>query len=183
MPIDVREATPPEYEEAGRVTALAYSEFVRPGEREWELYLERLADVGARARNALVLIAVDADRIVGSATLELGRRIEDDDPPLAPDESHIRMLGVHPEERGRGVARALMSACEARARAAGKRRMTLHTTQRMRAAQAMYPALGYRRQPDRVLEGGFVLLTFSKSLTAAARPPSTRDAAQPGWPG
>ena len=42
--------------------------------------------------------------------------------------------------------------------------MTLHTTRRMPAAQAMYAALGYERGPDRVFDDGFVLLSFSKTL-------------------
>jgi ribosomal protein S18 acetylase RimI-like enzyme len=163
MPIEVRPVRPEEHEEAGRVTALAYREFVRddPG---WERYLATIADVAARAEIALVLVALDAGRIVGSATLELVGRIEGEDPPLAPDEAHIRMLGVEPDARRRGVARALLEACFERAREAGRTRMTLHTTQRMRAAQQMYEALGFERLPDRVFPDGFVLLTYHKRI-------------------
>ena len=56
------------------------------------------------------------------------------------------MLGVDPAARARGVARALMAASEERARAAGKTFITLHTTLRMQAAQAMYERLGYERR-------------------------------------
>ena len=42
--------------------------------------------------------------------------------------------------------------------------MTLNTTRRMHAAQAMYPALGYERGPDRIFDDGFVLLSYSKRL-------------------
>jgi ribosomal protein S18 acetylase RimI-like enzyme len=74
------------------------------------------------------------------------------------------MLGVAADARGRGVARALVAACEERASRHGRARITLHTTHRMRAAQAMYAALGYARGPDRVLDDGFVLLSFWKRL-------------------
>jgi ribosomal protein S18 acetylase RimI-like enzyme len=74
------------------------------------------------------------------------------------------MLAVHPAHRRRGVARALMAACEEEARRRGRRLLTLHTTQRMRAAQRMYEALGFERGPDRVFEDGFVLLSYSKPL-------------------
>lgn len=165
MGIRVRPARPEEFEEVGRVTALAYREFVRPGDRSWEEYLARIADVAGRADRTTVLVALDDDgRIVGSATLELGERIDDDDPPLAADEAHIRMLGVHPEARGRGIARALMDACFERARRAGRTRMTLHTTERMKAAQAMYERMGFERRPDRVFPDGFVLLTYEKPI-------------------
>ena len=41
MAIEVRRALPQEYEEAGRVTALAYREFVRPEDAGWNEYLDR----------------------------------------------------------------------------------------------------------------------------------------------
>lgn len=165
--MDVRPVRPEEHEEAGRVTALAYREFVAPGETAWEEYLDHIADVGARAAVAEVLVAVEDGRILGSATLELGERIDDDDPGLGPDEAHIRMLGVHPDARGRGVARALMDACLDRARAAERTRITLHTTHRMTVAQAMYEHLGFERLADRVFPDGFVLLTYERRIDPA----------------
>lgn len=146
------------------MTALAFREFVRPGEERWERYLARLADVAGRAGRTEVLVAVADGRIVGCVTLELEGRTDEDDPPLAPEEAHVRMLGVHPGTRRRGVARALMAACEARARLAGKTLLSLHTTRQMRAAQHMYRSLGFERGPDRVFPDGFVLLSFFKRL-------------------
>ena len=172
MPIEVRLATPAEYAEAGRVTSLAYREFVRRGERAWEDYLAQIGDVGARADRGLVLVAVEDGRILGSATLELGGRIDDDDPPLGPSEAHVRMLGVDPAARGRGVARALMDACATRARRAGRTTLTLHTTSRMLAAQRMYEAMGFRRLEDRVLSDGLALLTYARRLPPVEAPPA-----------
>ena len=74
------------------------------------------------------------------------------------------MLGVHPDARGRGIARSLMTTCESMARGAGKTRMTLHTTARMQGAQRMYESLGYERTEDRVFPDGFVLLSYRKDL-------------------
>jgi len=171
---EVRPVQPEEYDEAGRATANAYREFVRLGDEHWERYLGHIANVADRAERAIVLGAFGDGEILGSATLELDRRLDDDDPPLRPEEAHVRMLGVRPDARRRGVARALMAACEERAQVAGKTLMTLHTTQRMTTAQAMYPALGFRREPDRVMEDGFVLLTFSKPLGPRASRPGAR---------
>jgi ribosomal protein S18 acetylase RimI-like enzyme len=162
--IQIRPARPEEYEEAGRVTALAYREFSRPGDPDWEGYLARIADVRGRAGRTTVLVAVRDGRILGSATLELEARVSDEGEPLAPDEAHVRMLGVHPDARRQGLATALIEACVERARAAGKTRLTLHTTHRMRAAQAMYERLGFRRLPDRVFPDGFVLLTYERRI-------------------
>jgi ribosomal protein S18 acetylase RimI-like enzyme len=164
--VRIREARPEEFAEAGAVTALAYREFVVPGDVGWEDYLDRIADVASRARSATVLVAEEDGRILGSATLELDGRIDEEDGPLGSDEAHLRMLGVHPDWRGRGVARALMDASFDLARAAGRTRMTLHTTPRMRAAQRMYESMGFSRRPDRVFPDGFVLLSYEKSIIA-----------------
>jgi len=166
MTVEVRPARPEEYEETGRVTALAYREFA-DGD-SWDRYLELIADVGARADIALVLAAFEDGRVLGSATLELDRRIEDDDPALPPEQAEIRMLGVDPGQRGRGVARAIIDACFAWAAKAGKTRMLLHTTQRMKSAQAMYVSLGFERLPDRVFPDGFVLLTYVRPIPPEA---------------
>lgn len=166
--MEIREAVPAEHADAGRVTADAYREFIRPGDEDWERYLLRIADVADRADRTTILVAVENGRVLGSLTLELDARVRDEDEelqrPLDPEEAHIRMLGVDPAARARGVARALMAEAEGRARAAGKTFMTLNTTQRMKAAQAMYERLGYERAEDLVFPDGFVLLGYSKEL-------------------
>jgi ribosomal protein S18 acetylase RimI-like enzyme len=163
MIVEIREARAEEYAETGAVTADAYREFFAEGD-EHHPYLDEIADVAGRAARTTILVAVIGDRIVGSATLELDDRTSDEVGPLAPDEAHIRMLGVSADARGTGVGKALMAECERRAIAAGRSRMSLHTTVRMRAARAMYDALGYARTNDRVLPDGFVLLGYEKQL-------------------
>jgi ribosomal protein S18 acetylase RimI-like enzyme len=169
MTVEVREAGPEDYAEAGRVTALAYREFVpADDDGDWTGYLDRMADVAGRADRTHVLVAVEDGRIVGSLTLELEGRVGDwdRDPPLGPGEAHIRMLGVDPAARARGVGTRLMADAEARARAAGKTVVTLHTTERMVAAQRMYARLGYDRAEDHVFPDGFVLLGYRKELSS-----------------
>jgi len=174
--VTVREASPNEHAEAGRVTAEAYRQFARDGDTDWLDYLELIADVAARADRTTIFVALDGDRVVGSATLELHDRVDtDDDEPLQPGESHIRMLGVEPAARGRGAARALVHACIDRARARGKTFMTLHTTERMRDAQRMYEAMGFARLEDRVLDDGFVLMTYWRSIAGPAEPAPSAD--------
>lgn len=163
--MEIRDASEAEYEEAGHVTAEAYRGLVADAG-----YLERIADIAGRAPRTQILVATEDGAIVGSLTLELERRVNPDDEPLETHRAHIRMLGVAPDARGRGVGTALMREAEARARAAGKTEMTLHTTSWMTAAQAMYQRLGYERQPDEVLPDGFVLLGYRRRLTAAPPP-------------
>lgn len=170
--MEVRAVRPEEYREAGEVTALAYREFVRPGEQDWGDYLRELADVAGRAGRTLVLVAVEDGRVLGTATLELTGRVEagHEREPLPPNEAHVRMVGVHPEARGLGVGRVLMEACITEARKAGKSLLTLNTTQRMRVAQSMYKGMGFRRGPDRVFDDGFVLLSYFLRLDDPAVP-------------
>ena len=165
MAFEIRPARPEEHDEVGRVTALAYREYA--DSESWDRYLEVIADVDARAHVGVVLVAVEDGRILGSATVELHDRIEGDDPPLPPEEAEIRMLGVDPTERGRGIARAIMDASFEWAATAGKTRMRLHTTQRMKAARAMYESMGFERLPDWVFPDGFVLLTYEKPIPPA----------------
>jgi ribosomal protein S18 acetylase RimI-like enzyme len=167
MALEIRPLEPEEYEEGGRVTALAYETFT-PGQASNRDYLERVADVRTRARKALVLGAFQEGRLAGTVTLELDRRIPGGHPraPLEPDQAHVRMLGVHPDLMRRGIGRALMEACLEEARRAGKRRVTLETTERMVAAQRLYRAMSFRRGPDHVFDDGFRLLTFELPLTA-----------------
>lgn len=174
--MEIRRVRPEEYEAAGAVTALAYREFgpatsadpkLRHRDEEgWEDYFERLADISERDGVAMVLVAVEDGRILGTVTLELQQRISLTLGPLGADQAHIRMLGVHPDARRRGVARALMMRCIEESRAAGKSTLTLNTTPMMEAAQAMYEDLGFTRGPDEVHPDGFVLLYYSMPLGA-----------------
>ena len=147
------------------MTADAYREFVG-GDPDWEDYLAHIADVEGRAGRTTILVAMEDGRLHGSLTLELEGRVREDHEhePLSPDEAHVRMLGVEPSARRRGIARLLMAEVEVRALAAGKTRLTLHTTQRMRAAQALYERLGFERAEDEVFPDGFVLLGYEKRL-------------------
>ena len=177
MAIEVRPARPDEYAEAGRVTADSYREFARP-ESSWDEYLVRLADVADRVQRTLVLVAVEDDRILGTVTLELEGRTEGgtgrnrENQPLAPGEAHVRMLGVVPEARGRGIGRMLMDACLAESRAAGKKLLTLNTTERMKTAQAMYESMGFTRTDDEVFPDGFVLMAYEIPLDGRSGDPA-----------
>jgi GNAT superfamily N-acetyltransferase len=164
--MEVREVRPQEYAEAGRVTGLAYEEFALEAASPNRDYLARVGDVAGRAGHALVLGAFEDGRPLGTVTLELNGRIPGGHsrPPLAADQANVRMLGVEPAARRRGVGRALMEACESAALRAGKRRITLETTEAMVAARRLYESMGFRRGPDQVFEDGFRLRTYELEL-------------------
>jgi ribosomal protein S18 acetylase RimI-like enzyme len=165
--VRVRPVRPDEYERAGAVTALAYREFMPP-DGDWGGYEKLLADVAGRATRAMVLVAELDGTIAGTATLELDQHInpESERPPLHADEAHLRMLGVHPDHRKRGIGRLLVDACIEQARARGKRRLTLDTSERMVGARAMYEGMGFVFCGHAERIPGMSLLMYERDITA-----------------
>ena len=165
MTVEVRPLLPREHEEAGEATILAYRD---QGEVASTVpdYLQRVADVGARARHAVVLGAVEEGRVLGTVTVELDDRIPGGHPrpPLEPDQAHVRMLGVRPDLQRRGIGSRLMEAAVEEARRAGKHRVSLETTEGMRAARRLYESTGFRRGDDLVFDDGFRLRTYELIL-------------------
>jgi GNAT superfamily N-acetyltransferase len=165
VPIEIREVRPEEYEDAGRITASAWQEFLpaepHPG---WDAYLAEIADIRGRADRTVVLGAYEDGRPLGTVTLEVDRKIGSEGIPLAPDAANVRMLGVAPESRRRGVGRALMEAAIAEARARGKRAVTLNTSEKMQSAVAMYEGMGFVRGQDVILDDGFRLQSYRLEL-------------------
>ncbi|HEV3274716.1 MAG TPA: GNAT family N-acetyltransferase [Candidatus Dormibacteraeota bacterium] len=168
--IEIRPLRESEHRAVGDATERAYLEFRTPDSPGWEAYLARIADVGSRAERAVVLVAVDEGVIAGSVTLELDTRIgPGPSEPLAPGEAHIRMLGVAPEHRGRGIARRLMLASIEIARIHGKRVLTLETDPVMTAAQRLYVALGFEPAAPRVRPDGLTLLSYALDIASDAK--------------
>ncbi len=163
-PLVVRIALPGELDAAGRCVSAAYEVDDLAGPD----YLAVLADARARAGGADVLIAVDAGgEVLGSVTFVLPGSPWAD---LArPGEAEVRMLGVPPAARGRGVAGALLQACLGRARAAGAHRVVLCSQAAMTTAHRLYARSGFVRAPelDWAPHPSVPLLGFALDLSGA----------------
>jgi ribosomal protein S18 acetylase RimI-like enzyme len=171
--IEIRPIRADEYAAVGAATASAYREFWQPNSPGWDEYLAFIADVGSRAERATVLVALDAGAIAGSATLELDARIRPGPAePLPPDHAHLRMVGVSPEHRGKGIGRLLVVASIDLARARGRRVMTLETDPAMVTAQQLYVSLGFVATGPAQRPGGPRLLGYR--LDIPAEPQTTR---------
>ncbi|MEO7744697.1 MAG: GNAT family N-acetyltransferase [Actinomycetota bacterium] len=159
-PFVVRVATPEDVGAAGSVVAAAYLHDLQVSAG----YVQRLRDAVTRAEQAVLLVAVDDERLLGSVTYVAGGTAMAQ--LAAPGEVELRMLGVDPTQRGRGVAEGLVRACVERARAEGHRRVVLSTQPQMLAAQRLYQRLGFVRQPDLdwVPEPDVVLLGYALTL-------------------
>jgi ribosomal protein S18 acetylase RimI-like enzyme len=142
----VRPAEPRDHDAVGALTVRAYVDDGHiPADADYTLHL---ADAGGRARDAMLLVAVDEDdepvgtvtfAVAGSRMAELSRE----------GEAEFRMLAVSPRARGRGVGEALVRACLDEARRAGARAVVLSTQPRMTAAHRIYERLGFTRIPER----------------------------------
>jgi ribosomal protein S18 acetylase RimI-like enzyme len=137
----IREAEPSEYEAIGDITVEAYR---AAGETE-EGYFPELRDVADRARQVPVLAAVEegSGRVLGGVTYVPGPGPyhEGDFGDIA----SFRMLAVAPDAQGRGVGKALVEDCIARATAAKRPAIGLYTRPFMTTAHRMYEGLGFRR--------------------------------------
>ena len=128
--------------------ARAYSEFVDPEDSGWREHLELVRDVAGRVDRTVVLVAVEDGQVLGSATIELDGVIGDDDEELPQDVASLRMVGVDPDVRRRGIARALVDDVIVRSRAAGRTSLVLRTTGPMVAARRLYESMGFQPAHD-----------------------------------
>ncbi len=110
-------------------------------------YAGKLADAGARAREAELLVAVDdEDTLLGTVTIA---------PPgtvwaqvSGPDQLEFRMLAVAPVARGRGVGELLTRRVVARAEELRLSGVVLSSSVEMVAAHRLYERLGFHRTPE-----------------------------------
>lgn len=142
--MEIRPARPDEYDTVADVVSAAYATL--PDHAAEHSYEASLRDVAGRAETAEVLVAVEDGEILGTITFVPGPgpMAESDDP----DAAWIRMLGVTPAARGKGVGAALVNECVERARAAGRRRVLLDTRESMQSAHRIYERAGFRRAPE-----------------------------------
>ncbi|MGO1972982.1 MAG: GNAT family N-acetyltransferase [Propionibacteriaceae bacterium] len=149
MDFEVRPADPAEYAAVGALTAEGYLAddllaWENAGEHDYEGELRAAA---VRATGAELWVAADARDLLGTVTWC---------PPPSPlrelstsdDQGEFRMLAVSPTARRRGVARALVTACLDRARAAQMREVLLCSLPTMTKAHALYRSFGFERSPE-----------------------------------
>ena len=149
-PVVVRTAaTDSEIAAAGALTAEAYhaDRLINDDDE----YADELRDASRRAREATLLVAVlpstSEDVVVGTITLApAGSSYAE---VARPGEVELRMLGVAPEARRRGIAEALTRASMRETVALGAGAVVLSTLDTMTTAQRLYDRLGFQREPDR----------------------------------
>lgn len=131
---------------AGRIVQQAY--FALDGyPRDPGGYDDTLAAVAERAKDADVMIAVLGGEIVACLTYvadHVNPHAEHGDSEAA----SFRYFGVDPAAQSRGVGEAMVQWCIDAARAAGRRRLRIHTLTMMNGAQRLYERMGFVRDVD-----------------------------------
>jgi GNAT superfamily N-acetyltransferase len=156
----VRDMRPEELDAVGDLTVAAYEGLVTDG------YREVLRDVPLRAAEAAVLVGELDGTIAGTVTLVPPTAAERWRNSDEPDAGTIRMMGVAPEFRGRGVGSALVAACIDRSRSVGWGQLALVTTADMRSALPIYLAAGFVRDEslDKIVNDDMLLLGYRLQL-------------------
>jgi ribosomal protein S18 acetylase RimI-like enzyme len=162
MAVEVRLALPEEYDAVGRLTRDAYAASGHITEEDF--YEAQLLDAAGRARDAELYAALLDGRLAGTVTFcTVGSRMSE----LArPGEGEFRMLAVHPGFRRRGVARALVDTCVARARELAAGAIVISSLPVAVESHGLYDRFGFRRTPERDWSPapGVELLTFRLDL-------------------
>lgn len=145
----IRDARPDERTVIGELTRLAYGEYARIMEPSaWQALSTAIGAALAADEPVERLVAEEGGRIVGSAMLYPAAANAYGDESRRPRSPEVRLVAVHQDARGRGIARALMDECVRRARAAGASELGLHTSRSFQAAINMYKSMGFERAPE-----------------------------------
>jgi len=65
-----------------------------------------------------------------------------------PEWAQIRMVGVHPDYKGMGIATKLTQMCITHAKDNGEKIIALHTSEFMDAARHIYESLGFKKERE-----------------------------------
>ncbi len=78
----------------------------------------------------------------------------------------IRLVAVHPDFRGRQIAKTLTKACLEQAIVSGEKIMALHTSTMMPAAVSLYESLGFKKLRNIGLRFGQPYFLYTLNLSA-----------------
>ena len=110
--------------------------------------ISRLKDeesMRALINQAKCFICIHQSNIVGMAFIVLqGHPWED----FKAEWAYIRMVGVHPDYQGKGIAKKLAQMCITYAKENKERILALHTSEFMDAARHLYESLGFKKHKE-----------------------------------
>jgi ribosomal protein S18 acetylase RimI-like enzyme len=156
-----------DFEAIADLNVVAYAEFAsRLQSDSWEVMQKNLRNIGERAEAAEFMICRSGKDIIGSiAYCPAGKGKPE---IFKPDMASILLLAVHPQHRGKGIAKALTVACISRARIDKASSIGLFTSELMQSAQHIYRSLGFQEESELPKRHGVRYFRFVLSLASGA---------------
>jgi len=144
--ITLRPALRDEWPSVATITKVANDEYkILADSRFWSNYEESTRFMLLTEPNVVRFIASEGGELVGSVVYcppyerkVAGKTIKNPYPEM-------RLLSVLPSRRNQGIGASLIQACENKAKEDQAEAITLHTTNLMSTAKAMYERRGYSR--------------------------------------
>ena len=150
----VRNATPEEFEEIGKLMVSVYSQLEGfPKQTEQPNYYKMLTNIGELTNRpgAELLIAVAADNKIAGGVVFFSDMQYYGSGGTATKEQNacgFRLLAVDPLTRGKGIGKLLTEECIRKAKDKQVSQVIIHTTMAMQQAWKMYEGLGFKRSTD-----------------------------------
>lgn len=144
MAVIIRAAFAQEFDDVALLAIAAYREYSKVLTLDnWGIMETNLSKVAKVAQGGQLLVAQSGRELVGLVVYH---------PPgvsdsrlFPPEWASLRMLGVSPQHRGRGVGQQLSLECVDRARQDKAEWIGLHTSELMLGARRMYERLGFKQ--------------------------------------
>lgn len=159
-------ATSKDFEAIADLNVAAYAEFalcLQSG--SWEVMQKNLRNIPERAEVAEFMVYRSSNDIIGSiAYCPAGKG---DLTIFRLDMASLLLLAVHPEHRGKGIAKALTLACISKAINDKASSIGLFTSELMQPAQHIYRGLGFHQESELPKRYGVRYFRFVLSLTSS----------------
>ncbi len=144
---------------------IAYKEYAGVmGTEHWVVMEQNLNNdqmLTSLLNKSTCFIARVADEIVGMAfLLPCGNPVD----VYEAEWCSIRFVAVHPDFRGRQIAKTLTRACIEQAIVSGEKIIALHTSSMMPAAVSLYKGLGFKKLRDIGLRFGHPYFLYTLNL-------------------
>jgi ribosomal protein S18 acetylase RimI-like enzyme len=165
LQLNYRTATIADLQQLKSIGILAYSQFSKVlAPDKWAIMESNLNNEERMIpliEKSTVFVCTHNELIVGKAFLMPHGNPTDVYPA---DWCYIRMLGVHPDYRRKGIAKALTQLCIDEAIRTNEHTIALHTSEMMAPAVQMYEQLGFKRLREINNPFGVVYWLYSLEL-------------------
>ncbi len=124
----------------------------------WKMYLENIQASVDNPDVDKILVAKSNQDILGSLQLFQSSEKAYSKPELEIFSPIIRLIGVHPHARGRGVAQELLKASVTYAKELGATSLYLHSSDKMHKAIRLYEWFGFKRDQTKEFQNQEILV-------------------------